>query len=723
MSATPDGCRGHAWAGREAVLRALALPRDALSAGPAAVRRAGVLLLGLVLLAVGSMVGPWSPATPALAEGSSQASTPAVTVTLTQVSPLSPTTKDTVTITGTVKNTGTKPISQVQAYLWRSTDPLPDASALSQALSSEAGNPVGRRMLGTGNIFNITTVGTEASQSDTQRTSLAPGESVPFTVKGTVNGAGSLGFLAGSTYLMGVQVRGVPQGGVDQTLGRARTLQVVQPATGTAATRAAAVVLLNSRPSLLRGSQLSDDHLATELGGRLATLLTLAKRSGTTLLLDPALYDELEVMSKGYTVRGSSRTQASQLRTGQQRATAFLKQLQPLLSTGRAYRTLYGSPDVEAAVATGHTAVLTSSATLASGHALAGLPLAVLPADGQVGEQGLQAIAALKPSVVLAANLSSSTTVQQAQGTSIVRVQEDAFDGAPAPEPTTTAPQVAGRLQAEEKLSSSPMVAVVDTVAEAQALQASAPWRTLVPVTQLVQAAAAERPTARVADAPDMSGAASWFSPVGGATEELQAWGELVVDDSSSTTLVQRAQTEGISTAWHGSSTAQKAWLQALVASTGSVLQGNSVRLSVVSSFITSSSSQDIPVTISNSLSEPVRVKVAFLSENPQRISVADSPMYTVAAGDSDTVKVHVTARANGSVGVTASLATAQGQLIGQQHQLTITATRAGRVGWIIVIASGTVLLAGTALRIRQVQRERRVGERPADTADFSGNE
>jgi len=49
--------------------------------------------------------------------------------------------------------------------------------------------------------------------------------------------------------------------------------------------------------------------------------------------------------------------------------------------------------------------------------------------------------------------------------------------------------------------------------------------------------------------------------------------------------------------------------------------------------------------------------------------------------------------------------------ILGAPVPIEITATDFGRVGWIIILVSGAVVVGGTALRIRAVQRERAAKE------------
>jgi hypothetical protein len=54
-----------------------------------------------------------------------------------------------------------------------------------------------------------------------------------------------------------------------------------------------------------------------------------------------------------------------------------------------------------------------------------------------------------------------------------------------------------------------------------------------------------------------------------------------------------------------------------------------------------------------------------------------------------------------------ARLTTMSGRPVGKPVTINVTATQAGTTGWIIALAAGIVLVGSTALRIRQVARER----------------
>ncbi|MEL4356455.1 MULTISPECIES: DUF6049 family protein [unclassified Luteococcus] len=680
---------------------------------------AGALALLLVVLGLGTVV-----VTPASADEPATLS-----VSISELSPASGTPDQSVTIRGTVTNNTTTPMSAVQVHLWRSEDPIGDLETLDEVLRSDPANPLGRRMLSfeKGNIFNITDVGDQRSQAfggKQPKPTFAPGESAEFTVHSTI---AELGLAAPGAYLTGVQVRGVPQGQENQTVGRARSLFVLSPpASGKLATLgkpAATVVLLNSRPSMVSAGVFSDDHLAGELRGRLSRLLKLAQTPDVTTLVDPALVDALTAMSKGYQVRSGRTTQPGSAQA-QQLAKDHLAALERVVRSGNAYRTLYGSPDVSRAVAADRREVVTQAARpLTEGHPLAALPLAVVPAENRLDEASRELLAGLKPALVLAGNAATQTPVQRlADGSSsrVVAVRDNAYAGGPGPDPDTGQPQVTGRLQATQLLAPQGAVTLVSTTTQADAELAPAPWRTRVALPKLLPRGLGPLFSPADTEQEPITVDPVWLERLDAAEGDLQAWSE-ITRAAKPEALAQVVLPQALSTAWEGNRKPALRWLDAARSQVGAVLTSDRVSLKVVGSFVTSSQDQEVPVTIRNGLTVPARVRILFTSENPQRIRVADTPVLTVGAGDSETVKVKVTSTANGQVGVQARLATPTGRLIGTPRQMTITATQAGRVGWIIIIASGAVFLAGTAIRIRQVQRERRGSANVAGKSGVEG--
>lgn len=131
------------------------------------------------------------------------------------------------------------------------------------------------------------------------------------------------------------------------------------------------------------------------------------------------------------------------------------------------------------------------------------------------------------------------------------------------------------------------------------------------------------------------------------------------------------------------------------------------VTLRAAASYVMGSRTNTFPATLTNGLDIPITVGVEFTSENPQRIRVPSLDPVLVGPGESATLNVTPEATANGVVLVHAQITTLSGATIGRPVSIEITATDFGRVGWIIIVVSGAVVLGGTALRIRAVRQER----------------
>lgn len=654
-------------------------------------------LLATVLLVLGAQL-------PGSLAHADETTTEPVQLTITSITPSSSAGSGRVTIQGTARNTGTEDLTGAQIYLWRSADPVRDAPTLDEVLSSAPENPVGARLYEhEDNYFNITTYGTEDSEATPGKRVFAPGEQVRFQVSGEVSGAGGFGFTTRpAAYLVGLQVKVQGRQGV---FGRARALL---PVAAPASVSATTVVQLQSRPGRLQGTVFGDDHLATELTGRLRTLLDLALRPGNTAVIDPALYDDVAAMAQGYTVQGSTASTAA----GQAAAKSFLAELDTLVARGHSYRTPYGNPNVALAEAAGRPDLLDHARkALPATHPLARLPLAVVPLDGIADADLVRFVAPLEPDVVLVQGQDSSPAVSTLDGITIVNFPAGLFAGGPGPLPSATDAQRTGRLQAQQLTT--PTVALVSTEAQARLAGAPAPWRVPMPLDQLV-AATKNPPVATFSD-DATADPGNWLYWADRSGDDLRAWGELTEQPEAATTAVDQMLSRATSTAWGTSRFAATKWARAVASQYGDVLGGDEVTLTVTPEIVLSAPEQEVPVTVTNHLDHEVSVRVHFASDAPQRLQVADSELETIPAGGTESVRVTVSSRANGTVGVKAQLATSSGRAVGPVREVTVTSTQMGRVGWLIILGSGIVLLGATAWRIRQVQAEKRRSQPVAD--------
>ncbi len=156
---------------------------------------------------------------------------------------------------------------------------------------------------------------------------------------------------------------------------------------------------------------------------------------------------------------------------------------------------------------------------------------------------------------------------------------------------------------------------------------------------------------------------------------------------------------------------ARLAWLSLASQPTAELTTPSAIELRINDWVTTSADDNLLPVTVINNTRHAVLVRVQFDSENPLRIRVDDSELVSVQPGESTTVRVRPRTLGNGKVPITAQLVTSGGHPVGAPTSFVITGTEAGRVAWLIIVASGVVLLVATALRVRQVRRETRTDE------------
>ncbi|MGJ6981623.1 DUF6049 family protein [Aestuariimicrobium soli] len=619
-----------------------------------------------------------------------------VDITLTLVSPqVVPTDpKARITITGEVTNTSKVAMSGVQVSFWRSRDPIATTAELQSAAASPWDVPFGERMGVDGtepeqNLFNITT---------DDDPSFAPGEKASFTVSARVDQL-DLGTITpddptGGVRLLGVHVRATPAGGTNHTVGRARYFA---PMTMPAQVKRASLVELSSAPSLLPDGSFTDTHLASELRGRLRQLIQRAGQTGATVLIDPSLYDELTAMSAdgGYRLAdGRTTTDGSQL------AREFLQRFDALLTTAEVYRLPYGNPDL----ALGHQEhqpdmVVRAARALPGDHDLAHLPLAVVPARA-VDASFVDYVTPLAPRL-LVLRTGTGPARQQVGDLMVVRTDSRLGSGGPGPAPSNSAPQQVGRALSELLLDPSTEIVTTSDQLPTAVQQALAPITQLVGVSQLtVSPGAIAWPKAQ-------AGAAAsddWWVRLDDTTRRLTQAADLRGNSADGAVQASVALSRACSSAF--TSAQRLAYLHTL--RTGiPVLAQQDVRIVSAENFVVSEPRTLLPITVVNNTDQPVAVRVVFTSENAQRISLPPTEVLTIEPHASRSYTFTVDAHTNGALTVRASLQTSGGVPVGQEHRFTLTANSLGRVGWVVIVISGVVVLAATALRIRQVRRER----------------
>ncbi len=670
-----------------------------------------MLIVLLALLTLAPLLGGPDGAVPMPAAYAAD-TTQQVGLTFTELSPALPGPDGTLTLRGTATNNTDQPVTDLQVLFWRDRTPLNTRADLASALASDAGTPLGRRMTSDGAFQTLT---------NEQHPELAPGESLPFEVRVKVADLG----LGVGNYLIGAHALGQVGRGGNQTLGRGRTLVTVPARTVTPATvTAPTIAILSSPPSMIREGVFSDDHLSDDLseGNRLHQLIRIAQRSDVSWAIDPNLIRELTIMSDGYQVQTPDGLQEG---AGADQARAYLTQLANL-PKDRGYRLLAAVPDLNTLADQPDQSLLTQSLAATSEFTeYNGLPLLAYQPGGALSNDTIPLLERIRPAAILASTtVGDQSVIGSLAGAPVIGYDADLLSGGPGPQPAGTVVQRTQRLLAEGYLTATldpkpTQVRVLTSAEDARAeVAAQAPWTRSQPLQTLVR----ERPPSGGTTQFEYTAAdaAAQLNPIqlgriSTLNEQYAAYLQVMVDPSELQSVVARSLLRAHSAWWRGNPTGFAGYLDPQTEFLDGLIRGSEVSVSSQPSVIMSGQTGSFPVTVTNRLDRDVQVSLVFDSDAPQRLRIDTVTDVIVPSGQSVTVPIQPRASVNGPVQVTAQVSTPGGIRLGHPIRLTVEATNFGQIGWIIVIASGLVLLAATALRIRQVTRERLAGAQPND--------
>jgi hypothetical protein len=641
---------------------------------------------------------------------------------------------DTVTISGRITNTSDVELSNLQVAFWRSLDPIDTAEGMDRALDSAANEPLGARAQGGSLYLNV--------PSDDDRT-LESDESTPFSISATLDQL-ELPDIDG-IYLVGVHLRGrLEPGGPDITVGRGRTFLPIVSQTPAEKVRQTSIVVLTSRPSLLRRGVFGDDHLVDELSGqgRLTRLLQAAGAAGTSFAVDPALVEEVQTMVAGYRVLQSDGS--TREGTGSAAARTWLSRLAGLARTADGYRLLYGNLDVAALVHHDRTDLLTTAArTGAQVEATASLPLLVLPGKGTADDVTVRAVAALDPVAILLSDSTirtdaDSPVLEGPHSSTLVRYTAGASGGGPGPAPRNTPAKVQQRMLSDTWIAAksapegSPAGRVRLVTEPSQTAgtdnEVTAPWFTAATLRQVLTATPV--PWSGEFRYTDNASAAELTDGQAAAAQQLEeqfaSYAKLLVEPASARADAAIAVPRSVSLSWRDDATGSQRYTSTVADYLSDILLER-VSLTVTQRVSTTGRSGTFPITVRNELpagadpdTNAIRVRIVFTSTASQRLTVAPLEVPRVDAGQTVTANAQVQAETNGSVQVRARLQTQDGTPVGRSKPVDVRATQAGTTGWLIAIAAGIVLVGTTALRIRQVARERAGQDREPEPIQVS---
>ncbi len=580
-------------------------------------------------------------------------------------------------LAGTVANIGTTSLTGVTAALWRSSSPLRSASAVTGALTAAT-----------------TTAGTAAVVADGNRdtltpSTLTPGDSRPFTVSGELAALGLR--TADASFWVGVDVRGRTGAGAAH-LASDRTL-----VTRASDVPLAAVVSFSAPPRQLKTNLFLDDALAGEIAtGRLAALMDAAESGHADWVLDPSLQDELTDMADGYRVQTSDGNTAG---TGADAARAWLDRL-AALPAGSGAAGLFGAPDLGAAAELGAD-YIAASAARASEAAPAGLtPVAVLP---QADAATLRALGPARTAIVPA---TGAHGVAAASGGVRVLFTTPAQPAALSSPVLRNTGLNRGAAQTALARVNAGQLTWLTSADDVQAASGRPPegFRRASLAELLALTPQTWTPPARAEqDGPLDPDRLTRIQRLGAS---LALVGE-IAPEAGIGEVADAQVARAASGWWIGEPAGQQVWLDAIDRRLA-LPQGDFVTLTTTSRFSMTGATSEFPVTITNHLADPVAVRVEAVSDNPQRIALVGPEPLTIAPGAGSTAILRAEAAGGGVVQATVRATTLGGRTLTPDVPVVVETTNFGTVGWVIVLASGIVLVVTTALRIRRVRNQRK---------------
>lgn len=629
------------------------------------------------------------------------------TVTLSRVSPAVATGDDVLRLSGVLVNTADFPLTDPLPALRWSGDPLQDVDEVDLV----SRNPLFRY----GRIdYRF------ADPLDT----LAPGEQAPFSIEVPL---ASLGIGSG-VFVLGVDVLASLPDGLRVFVADARTtvpvdVEVDEPLP------VAVLWPLAAAPSLLPDGRLVDDRLATEVGegGRLQRLLSSARSTPVTWVVDPDLVTTLSAMAAGYEVVGTGDPG-----TGSEAAERYLDDLVEVLGSAEDVRQIPAAdPDVGGSLAAGVEAPTVRTAvadgvTDTSASTLAGRPLPPLAllADRPVTSRmlGVYRRAGIETSVLSAEAVTAPSpdgreTVVRDRGADV-----EAFIARVPPAGTASGDDSTALAARQWMLSATAVHANLGTRPAAMVVAAPPRWTpSAAEASALLEAwestdwvepvALADVPNgpdnqsegdtgpvtlvAGVQPTPLPTASVDGLAGLLDAADRLQPlFAEPVLDAAEIPRVIARSS----SYAWQADPDAGERYLRSL---TSQVVDAESqISLLVSPSITLASRSGRFPITLVNDAAVDVVVGVEFTSQNSSRLRVEDIEPVILTAGEKRTFTPTALATANGRLQVSAALVTTEGSTVGDPATTIVDVTNVGALGW-TVIGAGGVLLVAALVRAR----------------------
>ncbi|MFI6933614.1 DUF6049 family protein [Streptomyces sp. NPDC050287] len=723
------------------------------SASPARrwLRRTGALLAGAPLLA-GLFQLP--AATPALAADSGT-----VSVAVDTLTPSAPTDGDTLTVSGTVTNTGKQAVTDAHVGLRVGPELTTRSSIDSAARNSSEIQSSPRSEIGGKYVEKFP--------------KLTPGVTESFSISVPVD---ELDLGDSGVYQFTVSLSGETSAQPwEQVLGMERTFLPWQSGEADPKTKTTYLWPLISTVHMTAetGSNeqqtpvFLDDDLAKELspGGRLDQLLSLGKDLDVTWVIDPDLLASVDAMTRPYQVRTGATTRAG---TPEEQALAshWLAELQGAVADKEVVALPFADPDL-AALAHNGTSVTGSLSHLNEATDVAATTVRTVlhvtprtdfawPVDGAVDPSivkvatsaGADRVIARSDSLQETGNLTYTPSAARPIGGGTTAVVADArlstaFQGDLMKASASTlavqrflAQSLEINLQTGRQRSivvapqRMPSARQAQAMAEAVTALQSANWSE----SQKLTAAAAAKPDrAATTTVPSRSKYSSSlrkhelprsaFQEIATTQDKLDNFKVVLSFQYRVVTPFGRGMNREMSTSWRGRAAEATGFRSDVM----TYLDGLTDQVQLIDKSETklSGRSATIPVTVQNDLVQGVdHLMLRLTSLSPKRLEIDGGPYseqpVKVSGGHSQTVKFSTTAKANGQARVIAQLYTEDGREYGEPVSFDVKVTEITATV-MLVIGGGFLLLVLAGFRM--YTQRKRAAARESEEGDPDGTD
>ncbi len=555
----------------------------------------------------------------------------------------------------------------------------------------------------------------------------------------------------------------VGPGGVDQRLGVVGTYL---PAFGTkpAPVQVSWVWPLLEAPHRLFGdTTFSDDLLAASVsGGRLSRALDVAEQVGDTvpitLLIDPELLDELQVMATGrYTVVIKGHSQPG---TGGPAAAGWLERLRAVLADPdvQLQLTPYADPDVETLTARGLTwssqlpaAMVTRVDTALGGHPAD--TTVAWPAAGAVSAATLRVLAgtgvstlildsgAVRPTTDAGAvpaglarldagptDVAAALTTPAVENYAAKVISDSGVPGAGVAYLPQLIAEIAIRAVQEPQLEHAvtitpPRYVDPDVTSAVQAIKATSRSNFAEPISlrDAVRGTGTLLPTgrSRLAAVPASAGrlAPESLDAVAREREARPNLSSLLGSaNAGAKTLLNSlpiAAQRAASSAWlsqTGAKATGLAYAGQLTAKIDSLTTGVHIISPHHNAYTLASNSSPLPITVENELAYPVtiRIQVSTVVNGLPGFTTKDIGLQRIESNQKRTLNIPTKTERSGRILVEARLLTPNDKPLGDPVSLTVRSTALGVIGVVITIVAGVVLALALLVRFGRRLHQRR---------------